>query len=205
MVLRVEEITMKSGMLILIAASAMAIGATYGAVQGPSGEAAGGGGKGASGTATAVLIPAGEPGEPLIVEGRVLSGEGGKPVADAPVYLYHTDVQGYYSAGGKDERNPGARNSRLRGDLKTDAEGRYQFRTIKPGQYPGSGPPAHIHYEITLGQKPMQGFELIFEGDSRLTPEIRQRAAKHDFFILCAPSKDTHGNLRCKGADVILK
>ena len=64
---------MKSGMLILIAAAAMAIGATYGAVQGPSGEAAGGG-KGASGTATAVLIPAGEPGEPLIVEGRVLSG-----------------------------------------------------------------------------------------------------------------------------------
>ena len=85
-----------------------------------------------------MLIPAGEPGEPLIVEGRVLAGEGGKPVADAPVYLYHTDKQGYYSAGGKDERNPGARNSRLRGNLKTDAEGRYQYRTIKPGQYPAT-------------------------------------------------------------------
>jgi protocatechuate 3,4-dioxygenase beta subunit len=195
---------MKTGMLIVIAAATMATGAAYGALQGPSGEAAGGG-KGASGAATAVLIPAGEPGEPLIVEGRVLSGEGGKPVADVTVYLYHTDIQGYYSAGGKDERNPGARNSRLRGSLKTDAEGRYQYRTIKPGQYPGSGPPAHIHYEITPGQKPMQGFELIFEGDSRLTSEIRQRAAKHDFFILCAAAKDDQGNLRCKGADVILK
>jgi protocatechuate 3,4-dioxygenase, beta subunit len=194
---------MKSGMLMVIAAAAMAIGATYGAVQGPSGEAAGG--KGATGTATAVLIPAGEPGEPLIVDGRVLSAAG-KPVADAPLYLYHTDIQGYYSAGGKDERNPGARNSRLRGNLKTDAEGRYQFRTIKPGQYPGtSGPPAHIHYEITPGQQAMQAFELIFEGDSRLTEEIRQRAAKHDFFILCAPAKDAQGNLRCKGADVMLK
>jgi protocatechuate 3,4-dioxygenase beta subunit len=194
---------MKSGILILIASAAMAMGATYGALQGPSGDAAGGG-KGASGAATAVLVPAGEPGEPLIVEGRVLS-EDGKPVAGAPLYLYHTDIQGYYSAGGKDERNPGARNSRLRGDLKTDAEGRYQFKTIKPGQYPGSGPPAHIHYEITLGQKPTQGFELIFEGDSRLTAEFRQRAAKHDFFMLCAPSKDAQGNLRCKDADVILK
>ena len=193
---------MKSGMLIVIAAAAMAIGATYGAVQGPSGEAAGG--KAATGAATAVLIPAGEPGEPLIVEGRVLS-EGGKPVAGTPVYLYHTDIQGYYSAGGKDERNAGARNSRLRGNLKTDEEGRYHFRTIKPGQYPGSGPPAHIHYEITPGQQPMQAFELIFEGDSRLTPEIRQRAAKHDFFILCTPAKDAQGNLRCKGADVMLK
>lgn len=198
---------MKSAMLILIAGTAMGLGATYGAVQGPSGEAAGdrgATGRGATGTATAVLIPAGEPGEPLIVEGRVLSAAG-KPVADVPVYLYHTDIQGYYSAGGKDERNPGARNSRLRGNLKTDAEGRYQFRTIKPGQYPGSGPPAHIHYEIAPGQQPMQGFELIFEGDSRLTPEIRQRAAKHDFFMLCAPAKDEKGNLRCKGADVMLK
>jgi protocatechuate 3,4-dioxygenase beta subunit len=196
---------MKSGMrmLMLIAAAATALGATYGAVQGPAGEAAGA--RGATGPATAVLIPAGEPGEPLIVEGRVLCPDG-KPVADAPVYLYHTDIQGYYSAGGKDERNPGARNSRLRGNLKTDAEGRYQFRTIKPGQYPGSsGPPAHIHYEITPGQQAMQAFELIFEGDSRLTEEIRQRAAKHDFFILCAPAKDAQGNLRCKGADVMLK
>jgi protocatechuate 3,4-dioxygenase beta subunit len=195
---------MKSGMLMLIAAAAMTLGATYGALQGPSGEAAGSG-KGATGAATAVLIPPGEPGEPLIVDGRVLKDDG-KPVAGAPLYLYHTDIQGYYSAGGKDERNPGARNSRLRGNLKTDAEGRYQFRTIKPGQYPGSsGPPAHIHYEITPGQQSMQAFELIFEGDSRLTPEIRQRAAKHDFFILCAPAKDAQGNLRCKGADVMLK
>ena len=196
---------MKIGMrmLMLFAAAVMALGATYGAVQGPAGEAAGGG-KGATGAATAVLIPAGEPGEPLIVEGRVLCKDG-KPVADTPVYLYHTDIQGYYSASGKDERNAGARNSRLRGDLRTDAEGRYQFRTIKPGQYPGSGPPAHIHYEITPGKQPMQGFELIFEGDSRLTPEIRQRAAKHDFFMLCTPAKDAQGNLRCRDADVILK
>jgi protocatechuate 3,4-dioxygenase beta subunit len=189
---------MKSGMLTLITSAAMALGATYGALQGPSGEAA------ASGPATAVLIPAGEPGEPLIVEGRVLA-QGGKPVAGAPVYLYHTDIQGYYSAGGKDERNAGARNSRLRGNLKTDAEGRYQFKTIKPGQYPGSGPPAHIHYEVTPGQQAMQSFELIFEGDSRLTPEIRQRAAKHDFFMLCTPAKDAQGTLRCKDADVMLK
>jgi protocatechuate 3,4-dioxygenase beta subunit len=193
---------MKSGLLILMAAGALAF-ATYGAVQGPSGEAAGGG-KDVTGAATAVLIPPGESGEPLIVDGRVLSASG-KPAADMTVYLYHTDVQGYYSAGGKDERNPGARNSRLRGNLKTDAAGRYQYRTIKPGQYPNSGPPAHIHYEITPGQTPMQGFELIFEGDSRLTPEIRQRAAKHDFFILCAPAKDAQGNLRCKDADVLLK
>lgn len=152
--------------------------------------------------ASAIIAPAGEPGDRLIVEGRVLAS-GGMPVAGAELVLYHTDNTGCYSLGCKDERNPGARNARLTGTLTTDAQGRYQIRTIKPGQYPGTGgPPAHIHYELRIGQRPMVPLELIFEGDSRLTPEIRARAAKHDFFILCTPAKDADGTLRCAGADV---
>ena len=153
--------------------------------------------------ASAVLAPAGEPGDRLIVEGRVLAG--GAPVAGADIVLYHTDNTGCYSRDCADERNPGARSARLNGRLKTDAEGRYQFRTIKPAPYRGtSGPPAHIHYELTIGQRAMVPLELIFEGDSRLTPEIRGRAAKHDFFILCAPAKDADGTLRCRGADLVV-
>jgi protocatechuate 3,4-dioxygenase beta subunit len=159
----------------------------------------------ASGGASAVLVPDGEAGEPLLVDGRVLSSAGGAPVAGAALTLYQTDHTGCYSKGCSDERNPGARSARLRGTLRTDAQGRYQFRTIKPGQYPGSGPPAHIHYELTIGQQPMVPLELIFEGDSRLTPDIRARAARHDFFILCAPAKDADRTLRCRGADVVLK
>lgn len=154
--------------------------------------------------ASAVLAPAGEPGDRLIVEGRVLAN-GATPVAGADLVLYHTDNTGCYSRDCADERNPGARSARLGGRLKTDGQGRYEFRTIKPAQYRGtSGPPAHIHYELTIGQRAMVPLELIFEGDNRLTPEIRGRAAKHDFFILCAPAKDADGTLRCRGADVIL-
>lgn len=153
--------------------------------------------------ASAVLAPAGEPGDRLIVEGRVLAG--GAPVAGADLVLYHTDNTGCYSRDCQDERNPGARNARLAGRLKTDGQGRYEIRTIKPAQYRGtSGPPAHIHYELTIGQRAMVPLELVFEGDNRLTPDIRARAAKHDFFIICAPAKDADGTLRCRGADLVV-
>jgi protocatechuate 3,4-dioxygenase, beta subunit len=39
--------------------------------------------------------------------------------------------------------------------LRTHWEGRYSFRTIRPGSYPGTRVPQHIHYEVTAeGQAP---------------------------------------------------
>src|SRR4029453_12669266 len=40
-----------------------------------------------------------EPGERLIVTGRVFGPDGVTPVPGASVYVYHTDVKGYYSPG----------------------------------------------------------------------------------------------------------
>jgi hypothetical protein len=44
-------------------------------------------------------------------------------------------------------------------------------------------------------------FEIVFEGDSRLTPAIREDAATRGFYAICAATKETDGTLRCKGAD----
>ena len=145
--------------------------------------------------AVVALVPAGEPGEPLLVEGRIL-GADGRGLADAGLYVYQTDARGYYSTSGSDERNP-----RLRARLRTDAEGRFSLRTIKPGPYPNSGPPAHIHVEVSPSPGSTERFELVFEGDARLTPEIRSDAARHGFYTICTPSKDADGTLRCRGAD----
>ena len=82
-----------------------------------------------------------------------------------------TDL-GYYS-GPVDDDN---RNPRLKARFATDDAGRFRFRTIMPGQYPRSGPPAHIHLEVTPAGKPMEQFELVFEGDSRMTDGIRADA-----------------------------
>lgn len=109
-----------------------------------------------------------EPGETMVISGRVLSGDDRAPVANARLLAFHTDSEGYYSEGGMDERN-----ARLCGVLVTDAEGRFRIETIRPAHYATGGPPAHVHFELTLPGEPMQRFNLNFEGD----PLLRGRVA----------------------------
>jgi len=101
---------------------------------------------------TTVLIPDGEPGPPLIVSG-VIRDTDKDPVAGALVYAYHTDARGYYSSDGMDEANP-----RLFGYMRTGANGRYDFRSIRPGHYPDVDEPVeqHVHFEVSA-----PGFALM--------------------------------------------
>src|SRR5882762_7170576 len=80
---------------------------------------------------TATIVPAREPGEPLVVAGRVFAPDGQHPVAGVVVYAYNTDKDGYYSPDGK------VGHPRLKGYMKTDVEGRFELYTIRPGHYPG--------------------------------------------------------------------
>ena len=148
--------------------------------------------------ASIAIPPAGEPGVALTVEGRVLLKDGA-PAGGVDVYVYQTDAKGLYSPSGQDERNP-----RLKGYLRTDDQGRYQVRTIRPGPYPNSGPPAHIHYEVT-SPSGVQRFELVFEGDARMTDAIRREAAAHGEYTLCKPAVEAAGAQACRGADLYLK
>ena len=50
---------------------------------------------GAQDSAAPSLLPAGETGTPLHVEGRIVGPSG--PVAGAALYVYPTDARGYYS------------------------------------------------------------------------------------------------------------
>jgi len=134
-----------------------------------------------------------EPGERLVVNGRVFASDGVTPLAGASVYAYHTDAKGYYSPGTNDNRNP-----RLRGYMRTDAEGRYEFNTIKPGPYPNSRIPAHIHYVVTAPGHSERIFEIVFEGDPFLDDRVRQDAAKEwSGFSIRRLDKDGQGVLRC--------
>lgn len=104
-----------------------------------------------------------EPGQRMVVEGRVLESDGTTPVAGATVFVFHTDDEGYYSRGGMDESD-----ARLCGLMLTDADGRYRFETVKPGHYATGGPPAHVHYRVWGPDLPRQSFSLNFEGDPLL-------------------------------------
>ncbi len=137
------------------------------------------------------LLPAGEPGTPLQVEGRIL-GPGG-PIADAALYVYQTDATGIYSNAERDDNT----KPRLKARFATDAQGRFAFSTIMPGPYPRSGPPAHIHVEVTPPGRAMQQYEVVFEGDSRLTGAIRADAKAGKFYFLCTPAAGPGGSKKC--------
>ncbi|MGZ8843392.1 MAG: dioxygenase family protein, partial [Pyrinomonadaceae bacterium] len=69
-----------------------------------------------------------EPGEPLIVSGTIYSPDGKQPLPGITLYVYQTDVTGRYSTSGTGGDN---RATRIHGVMRTNADGRYEFRTIK--------------------------------------------------------------------------
>ena len=121
-------------------------------------------------TSKATLVAAGEPGEPLVVSGRIFAPDGRTPAAGALLYVYHTDARGLYSE--KDGQG-GPPDPRIKGRMKTDADGRYEFRSIKPASYPGTRNPAHIHAQVSGAGFPEQWIhEFWFEGDPFIPADV---------------------------------
>jgi protocatechuate 3,4-dioxygenase beta subunit len=142
-----------------------------------------------------------EPGERLVVSGVVFGADGKTPLAGASVYVYHTDATGRYTPGATDDN----RNPRLRGYMRTDAQGRYEYSTIKPAPYPGNGPPAHIHYHVNSTGYQERVFEIVFEGDPKISNDIRTRAAQPDSaFSIRKLTRDAQGTWHCT-QDVTLR
>ena len=123
---------------------------------------------------SAEVAPAGEPGSRLEVSGVVYAADGRTPVASASVYVYQTDARGYY----RPDDAMGNRNPRLMALLRTDGQGRYSYRTIRPGSYPTTRVPQHIHYEVTADGHGARIFEIVFEDDPFMTRKIRDEAAQ---------------------------
>jgi protocatechuate 3,4-dioxygenase beta subunit len=96
---------------------------------------------------------AGEPlGERILVHGRVLD-EHGRPVRGALVEIWQANAAGRYLHKVDQHDAPLDPNFSGAGRLLTDDNGRYQFRSIKPGAYPwgnhyNAWRPAHIHLSL---------------------------------------------------------
>ncbi len=111
-----------------------------------------------------VTIAGGAPatGEVIVVEGRVL-GTDGRPVAGASLELWQANAYGRYAHSGDRSNVPLDPNFQGYGAVQTDAEGRYRFRTIRPGAY--AGRTRHLHFYATgpgFERTPMQ---MYFAGD----------------------------------------
>ena len=90
------------------------------------------------------IAPPSEPGDPLVVRGRLRNLDGAA-AAGAIVFAYHTDRDGLYDAPSK-----GPHSWRLRGWARADSDGRFTFETMRPGAYPGGNIPPHVHFTAFL-------------------------------------------------------
>jgi hydroxyquinol 1,2-dioxygenase len=99
------------------------------------------------------------PGPALFAEGSVVDGDGA-PIVDAVVDVWQSSTEGLY-----ENQDPNQAEMNLRGQFRTDANGKFSFRSILPAGYPipVDGPvgdfiravkrphnyrPAHIHFLI---------------------------------------------------------
>lgn len=122
--------------------------------------------------ASIALTGSGEPGTPLRIRG-VVRGPDGAPVASASIYVYQTDAAGMYNpANPRDSDHP-----RLHGHLRTDREGRFSYTTVRPGSYPGTRNPGHIHYHVNAPGFAERIFEIVFAGDPLIPEQWRRDAA----------------------------
>ncbi len=127
-------------------------------------------------SSSATLAGPDEPGQRMRLSGRVFAVDGVTPAQGVVIYAHHTNSEGLY-ANGTPESEWSRRNGRLRGWVRTDAEGRYAFDTIKPAPYPDMMGPAHVHLFVQEpGRRPYYVDDVVFEGEFGVTPAYRARA-----------------------------
>jgi protocatechuate 3,4-dioxygenase beta subunit len=143
-------------------------------------------------TSRATIVSPSEPGERLVISGTVYEPDGVTPAPETTVFVYHTDASGHYNS--PDD----ALNPRLHGWVRTDADGRYEFRTIRPAPYPQLTTPAHIHVHV-FGPGRAEWFlpEYWFEGDPLIPAKDRDLPARlGPFSPVVRLTRDTDGEWR---------
>lgn len=123
------------------------------------------------------LFPRTATGSRLKVTGQVMSTDC-KPLAGATVHVWLADTKGSYDnqdAKG-DPMNIPLSKQLYRGRIITDADGRYSFTCLRPGNYFDSGynlwRPAHVHIKVEASGHQTLVTQLYFDDDAQNTHDI---------------------------------
>ncbi len=116
-------------------------------------------------------------GEKILVHGRVTNIYG-QPLANAKVDVWQANHYGRYSH--RADENPAPLDPDFQGwgIVHTDTDGRYRFKTIKPGAYPlsamgGSGKRCrHIHFKVSHPEHVSLTTQMYFKGDPLIAQDL---------------------------------
>jgi len=148
-------------------------------------------------------------GEVIHVMGRVLNVEG-QPVRGARVELWQANARGRYTH--PSDTNPAPLDPNFEGFAvqTTDAEGRYRFKTVKPGAYPALGNwmrPPHLHFDVT-GKVNRLVTQMYFPGESLNDTDLllQKLRANRDGAIakVLPPTADLEPDSRLVVWDIVL-
>jgi len=151
-------------------------------------------------------IGGGEPaqGEILHLRGHVRDVIG-RPVRDAQVEIWQCDHRGVY----RHPRDSGFarldRNFQGYGRTVTDADGGYEFRTIKPVPYTGRTP--HIHFAVAAPGRPRLITQMYLAGERRNDGDFIYRRlgdAQSLVTVTLQPAAGTEPGILAASFDIVL-
>lgn len=145
-------------------------------------------------------------GEVTHLHGQVLSATG-EPLRNATVEIWQADATGAYlhpGSAGHDKRD---KHFQGFGRFETASDGRYAFRTVKPGKYPGRTP--HIHVLVKHKGKQLITSQLYIrghEGNRRdgILMSIRDLQVRQNVLIDFAPLPGSKAKELIARADLIV-
>ncbi len=150
-------------------------------------------------------------GEIILVRGQVFDAEG-QPLKDALVDVWQANHVGRYSHPEDPNTAPLDPNFQGWGLMTTDSEGRFSFKTIKPGAYPLSflGEEGwrcrHIHFQVSRPGFDKLTTQMYFHGDPLIEQDLEIAKAPEELrHLLIAKSvSDEMTGLPLYRFDVVL-
>ena len=152
---------------------------------------------------TGNLAGPGVSGEKIVVEGRIVDGDG-KPVGDALVEIWQANAHGRYAHPEDNQDKPLEAGFKGFGRVATDDDGRFRFTSIKPGRVPApDGGLQAPHLNVTIFMRGMLKqllTRMYFPGEAANAedPVLSSVPAARRETLIASPVGDRAGALRWK-------
>ena len=147
-------------------------------------------------------------GEHIIIKGQITDVTG-IPVENAVIDLWQANAKGRYRHPRDPNPEPLDPNFQGWAIINSGKDGRFRFKTVKPGAYPASGTwmrPPHIHFKISRRGYTSLITQMYFPGEKLNETDLLLRNQKaSDRPLMIAKYVGKEGNIKIYQYNIVLK